>query len=180
MNWIALGIILATITMTAVTRVREVAVGDLLPQLRGKRLTGQTAILPQAASGRVALLILGFTYESRFSVEAWTKRFRQEFAPYGNVTFYEIPMIGGLGTLARWFIDSGMRRGTPKADQGNVITVYGGIAAWKQRVGFRDTNTAYLILLDKHGNVAWRYAGNIEEEPYRAVSSKVSVLLSGN
>ena len=38
-------------------------------------------------------------------------------------------MIGGLGTLARWFIDSGMRRGTPKADQGNVITVYGGIGA---------------------------------------------------
>jgi hypothetical protein len=45
---------------------------------------------------------------------------------------------------------------------------------------FRDTNTAYLILLDKHGNIAWRYGGNIEEEPYKALSSKVSVLLSGN
>ena len=42
------------------------------------------------------------------------------------MTFFEIPMIGGLARMGKWFIDSGMRRGTPKADHENVITVYGG------------------------------------------------------
>ena len=93
---------------------------------------------PQAASGRVALLMLGFTYDSRFQVEAWAKRFRQDFGTEPSVTFFEIPMIGGLARMGKWFIDSGMRRGTPKADHENVITVYGGTDAWKQRVGFRD------------------------------------------
>jgi hypothetical protein len=30
-------------------------------------------VLPQAARGRVALLLLGFSYDSRFAVEAWAK-----------------------------------------------------------------------------------------------------------
>ena len=46
--------------------------------------------------------------------------------PNPRVTFFEIPMIGGLARMGKWFIDSGMRRGTPKADHENVITVYGG------------------------------------------------------
>ena len=42
------------------------------------------------------------------------KRFRQEFEKNPKVTFYEIPMIGGMARLGKWFIDSGMRRGTPQ------------------------------------------------------------------
>jgi len=82
-------------------------------------------MLPQAAEGRVTLLLLGFTYKSRFAVEAWASRFRAQFQSDPGMTFYEIPMIGGLARLAKWFIDTGMRRGTPEADYEHVITVYG-------------------------------------------------------
>jgi hypothetical protein len=123
--------------------------------------------------------MLGFTYDSRFSVEAWAKRFRKDFGSEPRVTFFEIPMNGGLATLGKWFIDSGMRRGTPKADQGNVITVYGGTDSWKQRVAFHDPRVAYLLLIDQNGKVVWRYAGNIDEEPYRALSSQLVKLLAG-
>jgi hypothetical protein len=146
--------------------------------LQGEFLTGRTAVLPQAASGRVALLILGFTYDSRFSVEAWAKRFRQDFGTEPKATFFEIPMIGGMARMGKWFIDSGMRRGTPKADHENVITVYGGTDQWKQRMGFHDPKASYLILLSPSGNVVWRYAGSLGEEPYKALSSVVSSLLS--
>jgi hypothetical protein len=95
------------------------------------------------------------------------------------VTFYEIPMIGGLARMGKWFIDGGMRRGTPKEDYEHVITVYGGTDPWKQRVGFRDPHAAYLILLDPSGRVAWRYAGGLDEQAYRALASEVSRLLPG-
>ena len=88
-------------------------VGDPLPTLRGEFLTGRTAVLPQAAAGRVALLLLGFSYDSRFAVEAWAGKFREQFHRDPRVTFYEIPMIGGLAWMGKWFIESGMRRGTP-------------------------------------------------------------------
>ena len=164
--------------LAAATLMAGLGVGETLPTLRGEFLTGSPALLPQAASGRVALLLLGFTYDSRYAVEAWTKKFRQEFEQNPKVTFYEIPMIGGMARMGKWFIDSGMRRGTPKADQENVITVYGGTDPWKKRVGFRDPKAAYLILIDQRGKVAWQYAGGFDEEPYRALSSEVSRLLA--
>ena len=152
-------------------------VGDPLPTLRGEFLTGRTAVLPQAAAGRVALLLLGFSYDSRFAVEAWAGKFREQFHRDPRVTFYEIPMIGGLALMGKWFIESGMRRGTPKQDYENVITVYGGAHPWKQRLGFRDPKATYLILLDASGRVAWRYTGGLDEQAYHALSSEVLRLL---
>ena len=177
--WI-LAILGVVLTASAAAPVAELAVGDQLPPLKGEFLSGRTAVLPQAASGRVALLMLGFTYDSRFQVEAWEKRFRQDFGTKSGVTFFEIPMIGGMARMGKWFIDSGMRRGTPKADHENVITVYGGTNAWKQRVGLNDPKAAYLLLIDQHGRVAWRGAGSLDEQRYRALSSEVSRLLSAN
>ena len=171
------GLALLPLTALAAASVSEMAAGDTLPELRGEYLSGRTAILPRDATGRVALLLVGFTYNSRFAVEAWTKRFREQFGADPRVTFYEVPMIGGPARLGKWFIDSGMRRGTPKADHEHVITVYGGTDPWKRRVGFRDPKTAYLILLDGSGRVAWRYAGGPDEQAHRELSSKVSRLL---
>ena len=156
----------------------ELAVGEGLPELRGEYLSGTKAVLPKDASGRVALLLFGFTYQSRFAVEAWTKRFRGGFEKNPQVTFYEIPMIGGMARLGKWFIDSGMRRGTPKADQENVITVYGGTEPWKQRLGVKAEDFAYLVLLDRKGKVAWRHAGPFEETSYEALAVQVRKLAS--
>lgn len=147
--------------------------GERFPELRGELLSGGPAVLPQAAAGRVALLLLGFTYQSRFPVEAWTSRFRAQFANDPRVTFYEIPVIGGWPRLGKWFIDSGMRRGTPKPDREHVITVYGGAEIWKQRLGVERLDDTYLVLLDARGNVAWRFAGAPSEEAFAALSSKV-------
>lgn len=177
--WI-LAILGMTLTASAAASVAELAVGGQLPALKGEFLSGRTAVLPLAASGRVALLMLGFSYDSRFQVEAWAKRFRQDFGTKSGVTFFEIPLIGGMARMGKWFIDSGMRRGTPKADYDNVITVYGGTDAWKQRVGFDDPKAAYLILIDQNGRVVWRSAGSLDEQRYSALSSEVSRLLFAN
>lgn len=88
--WV-LALLEVALTASAATPVAEITVGDQLPPLRGEFLSGRTAVLPQAASGRVALLMLGFTYDSRFQVEAWAKRFRQDFGTKPGVTFLRSP-----------------------------------------------------------------------------------------
>lgn len=157
--------------------IPAIQLGESLPPLKGEYLTGRQAQLPDAASGRVALLALGFTYDSRFAVEAWVDRFRKDFGSNPNVTFYEIPMIGGMARLGKWFIDSGMRKGTPKSEQENVITVYGGSDSWKQRVGYQSPAAAYLVLLDKRGVVRWRHNGELDETAYRDLNAQASALL---
>ena len=175
--------ILCIALVTAMTSLssaaRELAVGEGLAELRGEYLSGRKAILPKDASGRVALLLFGFTYQSRFAVEAWTKRFRQDFDKNPRVTFYEIPMIVGMARLGKWFIDSGMRRGTPKADHQNVVTVYGGTGPWKQRLGVKAEDSAYLVVVDQKGKVAWRHAGLFNEASYKDLAAQVRKLVWG-
>ena len=152
--------------------------GEPMPVLMGEFLTGRPAVLPDAASGRVALVALGFTYDSRFAVEAWVGRFRKDFGDKPQITFYEVPMIGGMARLGKWFIDSGMRRGTPKKDHENVITVYGGTDLWKQRLGFQSPDAAYLLLVDQRGVVRWRHSGEFDEKAYGDMTIEVAALLN--
>lgn len=157
--------------------IPAIQLGESLPPLKGEFLTGRQAQLPDAASGRIALVALGFTYNSRFPVEAWIGHFRKDFGSNPQVTFYEIPMIGGMARLGKWFIDSGMRKGTPRSDQENVITVYGETDSWKQRMGYASPDAAYLVLLDKRGVVRWHHSGAFDEEAYKDLHSQVSGLL---
>ena len=77
----------------------ELAVGEPLPQLQGEYLSGRKAMLPGDARGRVALLLVGFSYASRMTVQAWTQRFRAEFNDKTQVTFYQVPMLGGMARM---------------------------------------------------------------------------------
>ena len=151
--------------------------GETLPELKGEFLTGKDAVLPVASQGRVALLALGFTYDSRFAVEAWVKRYRAEFPDKAKTTFYEVPMIGGMARLGKWFIDSGMRRGTPKADHENVITVFGGVDPWKERVGYKNEKEAYLILLDAEGKIRWMHHGLFDDAAFGSLAEQVRKLV---
>jgi hypothetical protein len=109
-----LSIALVTSVASLTSAASELTAGENLPELRGEYLSGRKAILPKDAAGRVALLLFGFSYQSRFAVEAWTKRFRGDFEKNPQITFYEIPMIGGMARLGKWFIDSGMGEEPPR------------------------------------------------------------------
>jgi hypothetical protein len=154
----------------------RLAVGTALPVLEGTFLSGRKAQLPETSRGKIALLALGFTYESRTAVEAWCKRFTEGFGKTPDVTFYEIPVIGGMARLARWFIDSGMRRGTPKEQHENVITIYGGVDPWKKRVGYKQSDDAYLILIDSQGTIRWLHSGPFDESKFTDLLSTTRLL----
>ena len=147
-----------------------VAAGAPLPSLTGEYLTGRKANLPADARGKAALLLFGFTYQSRFAVEKYAERFREEFTAQPEVTFYEIPMIGGMARLGKFFIDRGMRSGTPKPLHENVITVWGGVDPWKRRFGVTKSTEdhAYLVVLDRDGKVAWTGHGLYEAATFTA------------
>jgi hypothetical protein len=140
-------------------------VGDRLPALKGQFLSGRDAELPRASSGKVAFVAMGFTYKSRFPVEAWGSWYRATIGSRTNVTFFEVPMIGGLATLGRWFIDRGMRSGTPVKLHDRVITVYKGIGDWKKRLAYSADreDDAYLIVLDRDGVVRWLHHGGFDQ-----------------
>jgi hypothetical protein len=152
------------------------AVGDPFPRLEAEFLTGRKAVLPDAAVGKSALVMMGFTYDSRFAVERWAEHLRREPGANDTFTFFEVPVIGGMGRMAKWFIDSGMRKGTPKELHENVITVYGGADRWKKAMGFSkaDKDAAYLALLGRDGRVQWMHRGDFTEEALAALKTAIA------
>ena len=178
-----LGLILATTIGTVSPRAADqakpsgaLAIGDPFPRLEAEFLTGRKAVLPDAAAGKFALVMMGFTYDSRFAVEKWAEHLRPAFAANDKVTFFEVPVIGGMGRMAKWFINSGMRKGTPKELHENVITVYGGADRWKKAMGFSkaDKDAAYLVLLGPDGRVQWMHRGDFTDEALAALKTAIA------
>jgi hypothetical protein len=162
---VALMMSMSIASLHAASEIAPLRAGDALPHLEGEFLTGRAAVLPAASSGKVTFILMGFTYASRFPVETWGEWFRKTAGTRRDVTFFEVPMIGGLAKLGRWFIDSGMRKGTPAALHENVITVYSKAGDWKQRLGVSPANEddAFLILVDEEGVVRWLFHGKFDD-----------------
>lgn len=156
----------------------RLAVGDTLPGLEGRTLSGQRVTLPEVAGGRIALVALGFSYASRIPVEAWAERFRERYGGDTTLVLYEVPMIGGLGRMAGFFIDRGMRRGTPRELHDFVVTVYGDTRPWQRRLGVDDRDTAHLVLLGSDGRVAWTHSGSPEPDAVEEMARTVERLRS--
>ncbi len=173
----ALLLLLATPTSAAAPE--PLAPGTPLPSVEGETLSGARLELPAAARGRVTLVAMGFSYASRHAVEPWMDRFRREFAGDSAVTTYELPMMSGVGPrLGKPFITSGMRKGTPVALHANVATVWTDVGAWRKRLGVRDPDLAYLILLDREGRVAWSGTGAPDLGGFDALVTRVRELVA--
>lgn len=151
--------------------------GKALPPLKGEYLSGRKANLPADAKGRIALLLFGFSYPSRLQVDEWAAHWEKEYSSDASLAVYEIPMIGGIERLGRFFINRGMRHGTPHEKHENVITVYGGTGPWKKLLQVTDTKLAYAILVDQQGVVRWSHRGLYSEAAFNQLSEVVRNLL---
>ena len=154
------------------------APGAMLPPFTGEDLAGRDVTLPDAARGKIALVAFGFSYGSRAPVEAWTAHARTTWGTDTRFTWYQVPMIGGFGRLAKPFITGGMRKETPPQFHGNAITVFGGVGPWKARLGVKDDGLAYLVLIDRAGIVRWLHAGPFDPARAAELDDQVRALLA--
>ena len=176
-----IGVLLLALAAEAGPAGDSLQIGEQLPTLAGQFLTGRPATLPQASAGKVTLIAMGFTYASRVPVEAWGGWYRTELGSRTDVTFFEIPMIGGLAKLGRWFIERGMRSGTPAALHEHVITVYRDTGDWKRWLSYSGDHAddAYLIVLDRKGVVRWLHHGAFDTSRSEELKGLLTSLADG-
>jgi hypothetical protein len=151
--------------------------GSTLPPFTGEDLTGAKVTLPDAARGQVTLIAFGFSYESRKPVEAWSAHLRERFGANDQFAWYQVPMVGGIGRLAKPFIMNGMRKQS-RPNPRNSVIVFGGVGPWKKRLGVKDDGLAYLVLLDRGGVVRWQHAGDFDAGTAVILDTRVQNLLA--
>ncbi len=92
-------LVMSIATLRAGTAQDSLRVGDRLPLLKGQFLSGRDAELPLASSGTVALVAMGFTYKSRFPVEAWGEWYRATRGQRSDITFF---IVIDKTAIVRW------------------------------------------------------------------------------
>jgi hypothetical protein len=152
------------------------AIGKRLPEIKGTTLSGRPLALPRDLKGEAGLLLIGFTRDSQYPIEAWERALKAAGPPLANVSVYVLPMIGnGIASLVGPMIDGGMRRGTPKAAQDHVMSVYMPLDPIKQGLGVTDQK-ACIVVVDSQGAIAGQWFGEPDAAKIRDLGARWQAL----
>jgi hypothetical protein len=91
---------------------------ETLPQIEGENLMGRKIVLPEAAAGRRAILVIGFSHASQGQTKAWADRLDREFPNPAMVTMYPVAVLEAVPRLVRGMASQAARGAVAQYDAG--------------------------------------------------------------
>ena len=151
---------------------------SLMPRIEGQTLAGSQVVLPEAATGKVAVLVLGFTRASKTPTSKWAKQIRVDFGNQHRLELYQIPVLQDVLHVLRGMVISGIRKGVPENQRDHFLIVVQSESELKKFVGYKEPDDAYLVILSQDGKVAQQMHGLPEPEAYSRLKEKLASLLT--
>lgn len=150
-------------------------VGVALPQLSGQTLSGRQLTLPADTAGKPAIVVFSFSKAGGKDSGVWSERVKKDFPSVAPS--YTLMMIEAAPRFVRGMIISGTKKDMPPAAQDRCIAMEKDEDLWKQRLGFTDSDRAYLFLLGPDGKIRWKNSGSFTESEYAALRKELTQLL---
>ena len=147
------------------------------PPLQGQDLDDQKITLPDAASGKVVVVIMTFSKGAGDRSRVWQDHLLKDYPDEQHFTSYAVAMLSDAPGFVRGMIRSAMKKGTPPPLRHRTITVTSDSKPWKERVGMTSDKPPYLLLLDAKGRLVWSYSGEFEEKPYSELKGKIAEMV---
>ena len=154
--------------------------GSAMPQVEGQSLSGNKVSLPDAASGKVAVLVLGFTRASKTPTSDWAKQIRVDFGSQPGFDLYQIPVLEEVPHLIRGMVISGIKKGVPENQRDHFVIVVHSESQLKNFVGYKEPDDAYLVVLAQDGKIVQQIHGRPEPQAYGRLREKLQSLLGGH
>jgi hypothetical protein len=148
---------------------------QLLPQIEARTLSEKRVPFPDALRGHIAVVVIGFTHASRNPASAWGKRVAQQFAD-SDVQYYQAAMLQDVPRLIRGMVTSGIRKGVPKAEYDRFLLLFEKEDEWKRVAQFSEPDAAYVLLVDREGNVNWTTHRNVDNDAIAELQSHIASL----
>jgi hypothetical protein len=89
-------------TMTEKTSLN---IGKTFPEVKDDSLANTQVTLPDAARGKVTLIVISFLHQNQSQLDSWLEPFVDKFGNNESYTFYEVPMISGGYNFMRRMIE---------------------------------------------------------------------------
>ena len=159
------------VSITAVALGGAASPGSEPPKLHGQTLNGEAMVLPDAAAGKVTLLVLGASRKGGERTGPWKDHFIADFASKRNAAYYVIALLQNAPAMFRGMIRAGMRNGTPEPERNHVLTSAADEAEWTSYLGLTDYSLPAVLLLDESGHVLWEYIGVFDPTKYQVLKA---------
>jgi hypothetical protein len=153
------------------------AFAQQLPRLQEENLVDQTVVLPDAAAGKVAVLVLGFSQASKNPTSVWAKRIWVDHGETTGFALYQLAVLEAVPRMFRSMIISSIRKGIPEDQRPNFLPVVHNEAELQKLVGFKEADDAYIIVLDRSGKVAYQTHSASVDPAYVEFRSALAELL---
>lgn len=124
-----------------------------MPKTEGESLAGRKVVLPDAASGKIAVLVFGFTKASKVQTSAWASKLQADFGTRTDFELYQLPVLESVPRMVRGMVISGMRKGVAGDKRDHFVPLLRGEAELKKLVGYKEADDAYLVVLGRAGNI---------------------------
>lgn len=147
------------------------------PRIEGETFAGQHIVIPDSTSGKVIVLVFGFSKNSKTQTGEWRKKLSADFASQNGFQFYELPVLEDVPRLFRGMVISGIKKGTPENDRDHFVPVMKGEAELKNAVHFKESDDAYIVVLDRSGKVVQEVHG-APDNLYSSFRQQVTQLLN--
>jgi len=149
-----------------------------MPRIEGESFAGRKVVLPDAAVGKVAVLVFGFTRASKEPTGAFADKILAEFGSRGGFELYQLPVLEDVPRLIRGMVISGIRKGVKENMRDHFVPVVQGEATLKKLVGYSEADDAYLVVMNPAGQIVRQMHGPFSESAYRDLRGAVEMLLS--
>ena len=135
--------------LTSLALLSALAVPAKFPTLKARDLDGHDVTVPGSYPGKALVVLMGFTRESQYVIEPWAAKAAKLIDGDDRVWVLEMPVYGWAASLARPFIDGGMKKATKPADRPHVATSTDRAAAAKGlALGSDDSEAITLVAPD--------------------------------
>ncbi len=169
--------VVVTSVLALLASVPTRALAQQFPRLQEENLAGQQVVLPDAASGNVAVLVLGFSHASSTPTEAWAKRLQSDFGHASGFQLWQLAVLEDVPRLIRGVVISGIKKGVPEDQRARFLAVLHNEDELKKLVGFKAEDDAYIIVLDRRGKVAYQAHGASVDPGYAEFKAKLQGLM---
>jgi hypothetical protein len=174
MRFFVIGLSLAALFGGAVTGAQPT--GGRIPEVHATSFSNEAVNLPEGLKGKVGVLVLGFSRDSREADSAWGKRLAADYRESPTVAYYEMPVLAAVPRMIRGMIVKSMKSSVPASEQSRFVVIVENEAAWKTVTHFGRQDDPYVLVVDSQGSVVWQTQGAPTDAAYAELKQHVEAL----
>ena len=149
-----------------------------MPAVEGDSLAGTKVLLPEAAKGKITVLIFGFTKASKTATSAWADKIFSDFGAQSRFALYQLPVLESVPGFVRGMVISSMKKGVRENMRDHFVPVLHGESDLKKLVGYKEADDAYLVMLDSTGQIVEQKHGPFSDAVYAQLRADIQSQLS--